>query len=129
MDGRISSTHPELRPWFLQGFSRRVQCPPFIRQLSSSPLPPLQKQCGPHHVEECKHHAADVTAGLRRPRITNTPKTDASDLALSCCIFFHSYPIYFFRLVFNNYTMNWKAVLYREHRSTGIGDWHYVVLY
>lgn len=64
-EANFSSSHPELRSRFLQGLSGRVQCSPFVCQLSLPPLPALQEQGGPHHVEECKHHAADVPACLK----------------------------------------------------------------
>lgn len=61
-----SSSHPELRPRFLQGLGGRVQRSPLVCELSLPPLPALQKQGGPHHVEERKHHAADVPACLKQ---------------------------------------------------------------
>lgn len=75
----FSFSHPELRPRFLHGFSRRVQCSPLVCQLSSPPLPPLQEQSGPHHVKQCKHHAADVTARLGKKEKKTKNKNKHAD--------------------------------------------------
>lgn len=79
----LNLSHPELRPRFLQGLGGRVQGPPLVCELGLPPLPALQEQGGPHHVEECKHHAADVPAGLKqahqkRSYVISSPRHDYS---------------------------------------------------
>lgn len=60
----LQITHPKQRSWLLQSVRWHVHRTPLVRKLGAFSFPGLQKQGGPHNVEDVEEQDAPVTCYL-----------------------------------------------------------------